>query len=428
MLRKNDNDVDVKRLVFYSQKGKEVDISRGLVLLQYHESILENSVKASVVFADTGFRDNGDGGIHEASDIDLQGGEKVFLEVKDQSNNSLKFITDDYQLRILSVPTTIEHTQNMVITVHLCTTEYLKNELKENYITKRYDGNISDSVEKILKEVLKTPKKLDIEPTQNKFNFLGHVEKVFHKLVWLAKRSVPDLPKVNGNSAGYFFYETADGFKFKSIDSLLSQKPKRKLIFNNTVYLPEGYDAKILNQPVFTPTINVLEKLRLGTYDSEITTFDFFNNETKEKEVNGTGVLAGKSLPKLPEDLNKISRRTTTVRDVGVLPSGETLKTQLEKSKETNFDIENILNQSFMRYNQLFSIRTTVTIFCDLTLHAGDVIFCDFPELSSKANKIISNKKSGKYLIVDLAHYVSPNGPCYTKMNLVRDSYGRNAS
>lgn len=428
MAGQNNNEVDVKRLVFYSQKGKEVDISRGLVALTYHESILETSVKTTVTFADTGFRDEGDGGIHEESDVDIQGGEKVFFEAKDKKGNTLKFTNDDYQLRILSVPSTIEHTQNMIITVNLCTSEYLKNEIKEHYITKRYDGNISDSVEKILKEVLKTKKKLDIEPTQNKFNFLGHVEKVFHKLVWLAKRSVPDLPKIKGNSAGFFFYETAEGFKFKSIDGLLSQTPKKRLIFNNTVYLPEGYDAKILNRPIFNPTINVLEKLRLGTYNSELTTFDPYNNETKEKEVNGTGTLAGKALPKLPEDIKKTSRRTTSIRDVGVLPPGETLKTQLEKAKETNFDIENILNQSFMRYNQLFSIRTTVTIYCDLTLKAGDVIFCDFPELSSKANKIISNKKSGKYLIVDLAHYISPNGPCYTKMNIVRDSYGRNNS
>lgn len=422
------NDVDVKRLVFYSRNGKEVDVSRGLVLLQYYESILENSVKATVTFADTGFRDNGDGGIHEESDIDIQGGEKVFLELKDEKGTSVKFTNDDYQLRILSVPNTMEHTQHMIITVNLCTREYLQNELEEYYITKRYDGNISDSVEKILKEVLKTPKKLDIEPTQNKFNFLGHVEKVFAKLVWLAKRGVPNLPKVNGTSAGYFLYETSEGFKFKSIDGLLSTKPKKKLIFNNTVYLPEGYDAKILNQPSFTPTIDVLKKLRMGTYDNKLVTFDLYNNQYEEKDITGTGVLAGKALPELLPDIKKPSRRATAVRDVGVLPTGETLNTQLQKAKETNFDIENILNQSFMRYNQLFSIRTSITIYADLTLHAGDVVFCDFPEISSKANKIISNKKSGNYLIVDLCHYISPNGPNFTKLNLVRDSFGRKTS
>jgi hypothetical protein len=421
----NTNTLDIKRFIFYSRTGKEVDISRGLVSFQYYESILENSIKATVTFADTGFRDSGDGGIHEESDVDIQGGEKVFFEVTDELGNILKFTDDDHQFRILSVPNTTEHTQQLIITVNLCTREYLQNELVDYYITKRYDGNISDSVEKILKEVLKTPKELDIELTQNKFNFIGHLEKVFGKLVWLAKRSVPDLPKIKGKSAGYFFYETADGFKFKSIDSLLSQEPKRKLIFNNTVFLPEDYDAKILNQPEFSPTINVMKKLRMGTYENKLYTFDFYDNNYEEKDVNGTGVLAAKKLPELLDDITGPSRITSPVRDTGVLPLGNTLKAQLEKAKETNFDIENILNQSFMRYNQLFAVRTSVTIFADITLRAGDIVFCDFPEISSKANKIISTKKSGNYLIVDLCHYTTPNGPNYTKLNLVRDSFGR---
>jgi len=37
---------------------------------------------------------------------------------------------------------------------------------------------------------------------------------------------------------------------------------------------------------------------------------------------------------------------------------------------------------------------------------------------------MVSKKKSGKYLIVDLCHYISPAGPNFTKLNLVRDSYG----
>ena len=81
-----------------------------------------------------------------------------------------------------------------------------------------------------------------------------------------------------------------------------------------------------------------------------------------------------------------------------------------------------------MRYNQLFAVRTSITIFADITLRAGDIVFCDFPEISSKANKIISTKKSGNYLIVDLCHYTTPNGPSYTKLNLVRDSFGRKTS
>jgi len=50
---------------------------------------------------------------------------------------------------------------------------------------------------------------------------------------------------------------------------------------------------------------------------------------------------------------------------------------------------------------------------------------CDFPEVSSKRNTEVSQKMSGIYMIVDLCHYISPTGPTYTRLNLVRDSIGR---
>ena len=48
-----------------------------------------------------------------------------------------------------------------------------------------------------------------------------------------------------------FFYETSEGFFFKSIDGLLEQEAKTKLIYNETTdsfgkNIPEGYDQKIL--------------------------------------------------------------------------------------------------------------------------------------------------------------------------------------
>ena len=424
------NKIDLKKLTIFSENGKEIDVSQGLTQLLYHESILENSVKISFQFVDTGFRKNSNSaGVIEEDDLDLQGGEKVYVELKDTFDNALRFANDDYQLRILRVSNSMDHTQKTAVSIDLCTKEYLQNELEDYYIKKRYDGKISESVTKILTEVLKTPKRLFIEETINNFNFLGHLEKVFRKIVWLAKRSVPNLPGIKGQSAGFFFYETSDGFNFKSIDGLLKQEPKRKLIFNNTTLLPKGYDAKILNQPTFAPTIDVLQKLRMGTYNNKLVTFDLYSNKYEEKTLdadeNTAAELAAKKLPRIPKEFKSTSRRATVLRDTGVLPPGNSLAVQLEQSKELNFEIEQILNQSFMRYNQLFAIRTSVTIFADLTLRAGDIVFCDFPEISSKANKIISTKKSGKYLIVDLTHYVSPEGSSFTKLNLVRDSYYR---
>ena len=37
--------------------------------------------------------------------------------------------------------------------------------------------------------------------------------------------------------------------------------------------------------------------------------------------------------------------------------------------------------QSVMRYNQMFTIQTNITIPLDVSIKAGDLIHCDFPEL-----------------------------------------------
>jgi hypothetical protein len=76
-----------------------------------------------------------------------------------------------------------------------------------------------------------------------------------------------------------------------------------------------------------------------------------------------------------------------------------------------------------MRYNQLFASKCTITIAGDFSLHAGDVIFLDVPELAPET-KNVSKETGGLYIIADLCHYISPK-ETFTKLNLVRDSFGR---
>ena len=99
---------------------------------------------------------------------------------------------------------------------------------------------------------------------------------------------------------------------------------------------------------------------------------------------------------------------------------------QLEQSQtQQNFDIKEILSQSSMRYNQLFSSKISVTIPGDFSLHAGDSIFFDGPQLTGDEQKDnIDEKDGGLYIIADICHY-SSSKETYTKMNLVRDSTER---
>lgn len=420
---------DISRFEITSNEGKTLDVSLGCVQLQYYESILDNTVRVSTILVDSGDRIDGQSvSVLEMEDLKLTGGEEVSLEMEDGYGQKLKF-SGDSQLRIKSIHDAIE-TNTLSYMIDLWSKECLDNELVETRVTKRYDGKISDSIESILKNALKTPKVIDTDETENLFSFLGRSEKPFYKCAWLAKRSIPTGS--TGKSAGYLFFETADGFKFKSIDKLFGQNYKRKLIYTRTPDLPDAYDAKILEYS-YDSAIDVEKVLLTGAlFKTELRATNFYDNkprrnETSHKNQEDEDKMGGKEHPTIAKDLglqDKATRVVVRYDKKGVLPPGTNLEEQLKKSKSNDYDIDSIIRQSAMRYNQLFTQKLSMTIPGDFGLRAGDIVYCDFPEMTTKNMRSVSHKKGGLYMIVDLCHLITTN-KTFTKLNLVRESIGR---
>lgn len=420
---------DISRFEITSNEGKTLDVSLGCVQLQYYESILDNTVRVSTILVDSGDRiDEQSVSVLEMEDMKLTGGEEVSLEMEDGYGQKLKF-SEDSQLRIKAIHDAGE--ENVLsYMIDLWSKECLDNELVETRVTKRYDGKISDSIESILKNALKTQKVIDTDETENLFSFLGRSEKPFYKCAWLAKRSIPIGS--TGKSAGYLFFETADGFKFKSIDKLFEQKYKRKLIYTRTPDLPDAYDAKILEYS-YDSAIDVEKVLLTGAlFRTELRATNFYDNkprrnETSHQNQQDEDKMGGKEHPTIAKDLglqDKATRVVVRYDKKGVLPPGTNLEEQLKKSKSNDYDIDSIIRQSAMRYNQLFTQKLSMTIPGDFGLRAGDIVYCDFPEMTTKNMRSVSHKKGGLYMIVDLCHLITTN-KTFTKLHLVRESIGR---
>lgn len=423
------NNANVTKFRIYSNKdGKFADITQkeGLfVNLHYYESILENQVKATAIIADTGYSIEGDGkyvGLIEG--LDLSGGEKVEIHIEDGYENKLKF-SEERIFRIGRIRNKVEHTQNMVFIIDLVTEEFFRNELVETRVDEFFEGKISDSIDKILKNFLKTPKDLEIEVTENEYSFNGHIEKPLYKCTSLGKRCIPEGG--TENTAGFFFFETYDGFQFRSIEKLLDENNEyKKYIYNNTTELPPEYDGKILSA---TPVINidVQQKMSIGAWGSQIKTYNYFDTGYIEKEFltekeGASGVnLAGWNLPVLPDEiLEKPTRIISKMQPYGVKQLIDK-----ENSKKKDYDVEQISAQAASRYNQLFTIILNIVIAGDFSHRAGNLIYCDFPELSSDRTQVVSGKNSGLYMIASLTQQIDARDGTYTLLSLVRDSYGR---
>lgn len=410
----------------------KLDLAGGIVELNYYESILENTVRASATFADTGYRKGEGFAVTEEKGIKLTTGEKVNLKITDGYDTTLSF-TGEKNLVVKEPRQTAGTTNRITFDLDLITSEAVNNDLVPFRVTKRYDGKISDTVEKILKEVLKTNKELDIDITLNTLSVLPTTTKPFYQCTWLGPRSVPDAQDSKGKLAGFLFYETYEGYKFKSIDKLFEQKPKKKLIFNNLIgEVPPMYDAKIL-QYSFLSSLDLKKIMQTGSQSkTKLKGMNAYESSYRENEfdskdqfqVSNTG---GKEQPVIAKFLNvqdQASRISFKLDDMGALVPGKNLQEQLSKSTYVNYNNDDILRQSYMRYNNLFSTKLSIVIPGDFSIHAGDLVHCDFPEITSNTSKLVSEKVSGVYMVSDLCHRITKNS-CHTRINLVRDSIGK---
>lgn len=417
---------NISKCLIHSNRGSgSADISAGIMDFSYFESILDNSVRFSLIVLETGNNEGNSDDIAILYKLKLSGFERVELSFDDNNDNTLKF-TGKNALYVSKITNILSSSEQIVYTIDLCSKEVLANDFLKSEVYQRFDGEISKSVNIILKEILKTKKDIISDPTENTYNFFGSGKKPFDLIAEVGTMSIPQGAK---SSAGYLIFETYDGFNFKSIDKLFVGSPQKKYIYNDSTFLPQGYDAKIINYKSLK-TIDVQKNLESGAYGGRLETYnpysEVFNPRAKEVENEDQKPRGGQEFPKISPDFSvygEYARRFIHRMDVGQVVSGNRGR-QLEKRKEENLDSANTIVQSAMTYNKLFTLSVEISVPGDFSLRAGQIIHCDFPEQSAKKEAIANKELSGIYIISDICHHLTPK-TCLTKMILIRDSYGR---
>ena len=427
-----------------------VELRAGVIDFHYYESVLSNNVTATATCVETGYSDGESEEGESQSTVDglpIRGGERTDIKIVDVYGNELELEEGLYVNRIRDVN---PDTTKDIYFLDFASREFFANE--QTRVVKRYEGNIGDNVEKILKDVLKVEADIEIDKTLSPYNFIGNDKKPFYVCTWLASKSIPESGK--GAAAGYLFFQTRDGFHFKSIDNILKGEAKKKYIFNNSTELPEGFDAKILSCEI-NSDVDVGKNLMMGMYNNrsiffnplsfsyEVRSFPEVNVPpvegqiveedttvlTNEEYLAKTENAGSESVGKLIKEEFRQSptRLMSFVLDTGVMPSGITSQEQLdawnEEKSKSNFDFKDTVVQSIMRYNQLFTVKTDITIPGDFTIKAGDIIECSFPALSGDESEEVNPETKGKYMVASVCHRVTPDSST-TSLSLVRDSFG----
>jgi len=426
------NSGNISKLEIFSNKvNGSKDISAGVVECDYYESILEPTVRFSILVADSGHEvGGGEQAVSAIQYLKLSGSEKVHLTLEDAYGNKLKYEGDN-ALYVEKVRNITSSQSGVMYVIDLFSREAVANDLVACEVYRRFDGEISATATAILNDALKTTKNIIVDSTANKFNVEGRGKKPFRLLAEIATRGVSAKSQ---SSAGYLFFETYDGFNFRSIDNLFDDSEgARAYIYNNSTELPAGYEAKIISYDA-DQSISVSKNLKSGSYGTVLETSNtfshIFNPREQEITTDEQKIHGGLEVPELAKEFIEVFQSTVSKRfskkdDVGNLPTGS-VEEQVDQATEPNLKLDEVILQSAMTYNKLFSLDITIVVPGDYTLRAGSIVHADFPQKDAKMEKgdDFDKELSGLYIVSDICTHLTQSHTL-TKMRLVRDSYGR---
>ncbi len=415
-----------------NDKSQDVDISLGVLGIDYYEDIFSPTITAKILVMNTGDSIEGkDGKIQSIyNGLPLRGGERLSLRIapNTEENGGLDF-SETYQdyLYVSSITNVLSESQRETFTLNLVSREAITNETTRVPIKFPTSSTIDTSVKKILTDYLKTEKEIDADKTSNTYGFIANMRKPFNIITWLASKAVS-----KDNNAGFFFYQTQDGYHFKSIDNLINQEPKAEYTYTEIAQsdTERNNDFNILRYNT-NRNQDLLSKLRLGAYSSFVATYDPYDctfNLPQEAEFTLSKSVDKDKIKNLGQELKLPPVNETSDKTLGDIPT-RIMTMVLERGvlekgtkPDPNADPMQYQAQSLMRYNTLNTQELHMQVPLNTNLRAGDTIKCMFPRISSDG-KEFDDEQSGLYLIAELRHYFGTERS-ETSMKLLRDTFG----
>ena len=352
-----------KKKTGQGNQGKTVtkSVNGKVTSFSYYESLYSPVVTAKVIYIDSGESTK--------NELEISGNEDVRFKIQSKYG-TLDFNRQNANsgMKVKGSPQTGRESNREAVFLDLVSKWEMKN--KTTAVHDKYSNvTIGDAVIIILKRKLGVDYDFfSVEATKNMYDFTGKGKSPFEIITDLARKAVP----VKGDP-GFFFYETQDGFNFKSVNSLVSQEPKQVYVYNGSFRADQkgdDNDFKILKQPNFIKDQNVVTALESGTYASRNIFFNPFNKEFAERiyKINDKGGIdqaLGNSV-EVDDELTGYIRTNKHILDIGSLKVGV--------STSINNSPAEWQAKSTMRYNILHSQILQMMVPCNLELRAGDVI------------------------------------------------------
>ena len=416
-------DFSLKNVKLYSldeNSNSTVDIKELVQEVTLYQSVISTSLYCQMVVTDIGE--------NLIETRPLIGQERIELIISTpQANYNLNFYIHKIDSRVMQE-------KNQMYMIHAISKEALDNE--QTRIRERVDKKKSESfLQEKIKAISAKPFK-NVDPTLYPFDMYVPNWRIFDTAIWMSRRSVAAKHR---NSVGYLFYETFDGYNYKSLDTLYSADPypnngmKYTFIQGNTnASGTELNDYRIMNFSS-TKAFDILDDMRNGAFCHNALYVDINNRNFQNWNTNASTYWKdmkhlGKMTPYQDENILKrptrLIYRPTTMSTFNWKDMTDSEIESLNHIDDVNKNFEkSIYRYYFMEYNKL-----EIAVPGDLKLQPGYVINVSIPSprKSTDGRVLEDTRLSGKYMVHSIKHTILNRTELRTIATLTRDSFGGN--
>ena len=457
-IRRNEaGDVEVTVNVF--RDGQKLQSSEGaddiydfITGIEIYESITSSTIEAKLLFND------GSGFIGA-----MTGSEQFRIMIRGTILDRVYYVRAyDIEAR-----TRLDKADSFI--VNCASDEFLQNEITNVFGNSQvvFDStSSSEIVEQILKtdqRYIRTQKKIYIEESTNKQQFIATNWRPFDCIYWLTQRSVRKARKGGTLQNGFLFWENGLGFNFQSIDKMIDNVNNQtesdsnfttgetKLytyVYSTKSSGSDGADQFKLETIVFPEERDFLTGLRNGAWAGFSMGFDPVTvTQSKmglstDMSVNAYRYGINAVWPKMSHlnestAVNPLSQLDQNIKTIVDYPrrtrytilSNQIFDPKFQDNPQKNYEeLVELQAYQWMRIESLKNIKLMVKFPGNLDLYAGHGINIVIPATYKRNNSTdIDRKYSGRYVIGGLTHKIVGTNMS-TEALLLKDSIPRKSS
>ena len=457
-IRRNQaGDVEVRVNVF--RNGQKLQSSEGnddiydfIMGIELYESITSSTIEAKLLFNDgSGF-------------IGAMTGSELFRIIIRGT-----ILDRVYYVRAYDIESRTRMNKADSFIVNCASDEFLQNEVSNVFGNSQVvfqSTSSSDIIKKILKtdqRYIRTQKKIYIEESTNKQQFIATNWRPFDCIYWLSQRSVRKAKKGGTLQNGFLFYENGLGYNFKSIDKIIDNVNNQtesdtnftsgdsKLytyVYSTKSSGTDGADQFKIESIVFPEERDFLTGLRNGAWSGFSMGFDPVTvTQSKmglstDMSVNAYRYGINAMWPKMShlnenKSVNPLSQLDSNVKKIVDYPrrtrytilSNQIFDPKFQSNPQKNYEeLVELQAYQWMRIESLKNIKLFIKFPGNLDLYAGNGINVVLPATYKRnLTTEVDRKYSGRYVIGGLTHKIVGT-TMSTEALLLKDSIPRKSS